>query len=61
MGRPTEIDWSNPAYSEFTRTITNAQGKPETYYTLSDETGAPLVDSNGKPLWFRAITPVKKD
>lgn len=61
MGRPAEIDWSNPAYSEFTRTVTNAQGKPETYYTLSDETGAPLVDSNGKPLWFRAITPVKKD
>jgi hypothetical protein len=61
MGRPTEIDWSNPAYREFTRTITNAQGKPETYYTLSDETGSPLVDSNGKPLWFRAITPVKKD
>lgn len=61
MGRPAEIDWSNPAYREFTKTIMNAQGKPEVYYTLSDETGAPLVDSNGKPLWFRALTPVKKD
>jgi hypothetical protein len=61
MGKPVEIDWSNPAYGEFTKTIVNAQGKPEVYYTLSDETGAPLVDSNGKPLWFRALTPVKKD
>jgi len=61
MGRPTQIDWSNPAYREFTRTIPDKQGKPQTYYTLSDETGAPLVGSDGKPLWYLANIPVKKD
>jgi hypothetical protein len=61
MGRPTQIDWTNPAYREFTRTIPDAQGKPQTYYTLSDETGAPLVGSDGKPLWYIANIPVKKD
>jgi hypothetical protein len=61
LGRPTEIDWSNPAYREFTRTIPDAQGKPQTYYTLSDETGAPLVGSDGKPMWYLANIPVKKD
>ena len=61
MGRPTQIDWTNPAYREFTRTIPDAQGKPQTYYTLSDETGAPLMGSDGKPLWYLANIPVKKD
>jgi len=61
MGRPTQIDWTNPAYREFTRTIPDAQGKPQTYYTLSDETGAPLVGSDGKPMWYLANIPVKKD
>ena len=61
MGRPSDIDWSNPAYQEFTRTIRDAQGKPQTYYTLSDETGAPLTGSDGKPLWYLADIPVKKD
>ena len=61
MGRPTQIDWTNPAYREFTRTISDAQGKPQTYYTLSDETGAPLMGSDGKPLWYIANIPVKKD
>ena len=61
MGRPTQIDWSNPAYREFTRTIPDKQGNPKTYYTLSDETGAPLVGSDGKPLWYLANIPVKKD
>jgi len=61
MGRPTQIDWTNPAYREFTRTIPDKQGNPKTYYTLSDETGAPLVGSDGKPLWYLANIPVKKD
>jgi len=61
MGRPTQIDWTNPAYREFTRTIPDAQGKPQTYYTLSDETGAPLMGSDGKPLWYLANIPIKKD
>ncbi len=61
MGRPTQIDWTNPAYREFTRTIPDPQGKPQTYYTLSDETGAPLVGSDGKPMWYLANIPVKKD
>jgi len=61
MGRPTQIDWTNPAYREFTRTIPDAQGKPQTYYTLSDETGAPLMGSDGKPMWYLANIPVKKD
>jgi hypothetical protein len=61
LGRPTEIDWTNPAYREFTRTIPDAQGNPKTYYTLSDETGAPLVGSDGKPMWYLANIPVKKD
>lgn len=61
MGRPTQIDWTNPAYREFTRTIPDEQGNPQTYYTLSDETGAPLVGSDGKPLWYLANIPVKKD
>ena len=61
MGRPTQIDWTNPAYREFTRTIPDEQGKPQTYYTLSDETGAPLAGSDGKPMWYLANIPVKKD
>jgi len=54
MGRPSEVDWSNPAYREFTKTVTGADGKPQTYYTLSDSTGAPLSGSDGKPMWYRA-------
>ena len=54
MGRPSEVDWSNPAYREFTKTVTGADGNPQTYYTLSDETGAPLSGSDGKPMWYRA-------
>jgi hypothetical protein len=54
MGRPSEVDWSNPAYREFTKTVTGADGKPQTYYTLSDATGAPLSGSDGKPMWYRA-------
>tara|TARA_B110000208_G_scaffold92265_1_gene116097 strand:+ start:315 stop:1901 length:1587 start_codon:yes stop_codon:yes gene_type:complete len=61
MGVPSEIDWKNPAYSEFTRTVTDASGKPQTFYTLSDATGVPLKGSDGKIQWFQAIIPNKKD
>jgi hypothetical protein len=54
MGRPEDIDWSNPAYREFTRTVTGADGVPRLYYTLSDETGAPLRGSDGKILYYEA-------
>tara|TARA_R110002167_G_scaffold365404_2_gene589920 strand:- start:30 stop:1214 length:1185 start_codon:yes stop_codon:yes gene_type:complete len=54
MGRPSEVDWSNPAYREFTKTVTGEDGNQQTYYTLSDSTGAPLSGSDGKPMWYRA-------
>lgn len=54
MGRPEDIDWSNPAYREFTRTVTGADGVPRLYYTLSDEKGAPLRGPDGKILYYEA-------
>jgi len=56
MGRPSEINWANPAYREFTRTISDEQGNPQVYYTLSDEMGVPLSGNDGKPMWYLAKT-----
>ena len=53
MGQTPPIDWSNPAYSDFTKTVT-VNGQPRTYYKLSNSSGQPLTTADGSIQWFPA-------
>ena len=53
MGQTPPIDWSNPAYSDFTKTVT-VNGQPRTYYKLSNSAGQPLTTADGSIQWFPA-------
>jgi len=53
MGITPQIDWENPEYSRFTRTIPDAYGEERKYYFLSDEFGQPQTDpQTGEIQWY---------
>lgn len=53
MGITPQIDWENPEYSKFTRTIPDAYGEERKYYFLSDEFGQPQTDpQTGEIQWY---------
>ena len=60
MGVPSEVDWTNPDYKEFTKQVTGSDGVSRTYYSLSDPTGLnSLTDENGITLWYPANVPTQ--
>jgi hypothetical protein len=53
MGITPQIDWENPEYSKFTRTVTDAYGEERKFYFLSDEFGQPQTDpQTGEIQWY---------
>ena len=53
MGITPQIDWKNPEYAKFTRTITDAYGEERKFYFLSDEFGQPQTDpQTGEIQWY---------
>jgi len=53
MGITPQIDWENPDYAKFTRTVTDAYGEERKFYFLSDEFGQPQTDpQTGEIQWY---------
>lgn len=53
MGITPQINWENPEYSRFTRTVTDAYGEERKFYFLSDEFGQPQTDpQTGEIQWY---------